>query len=84
MLPQYLAQYYYMMDGGDWGWGLAMMLFWTVVAFLVILLVARSVNGNERQDTKAKADDVLDIVRQRYAKGEISKEEFDHLKKDLQ
>lgn len=85
MLPLYIAQYYNgyhnMMDGGDWGWGLLMMLFWVVVIVLVTVFVIRGQRShNGAGDTSG---DALEIAKKRYAKGEISKEEFEQLKKDL-
>jgi len=68
------------MGNGWWAFGgISMMLLWIGVVILVIwgvMKIARS-NGSE---TKS---DALDIAKERYAKGEISKEEFEQIKKDL-
>ena len=82
MLPTYVAQYYNrpMMDGGDWGWGFLMMLFWAVVIILIVVLIVRGFGSNHADSSKS---DALDIAKERYAKGEIKKEEFEQLKKDL-
>jgi len=66
-----------------WGWGLGMMammfLFWALVIIGLIVgirwLVGRG--RGERPNT------ALEILRQRYARGEINKEEFEAKKKDL-
>ncbi len=67
-----------MMFFGGW-----MMIFWVVIIALivwgVIVLVKR---GSSTSDTSQKHDP-LDIAKERYAKGEISKEEFEQIKKDL-
>ena len=66
-----------------WGWGIGMMatmfLFWVV--FIVGLIVAiRWLLGKGRERAP---DSALEILRQRYARGEINKEEFEIRKKDL-
>jgi len=66
-----------------WGWGMGMMammfLFWVV--FIVGLVVAiRWLLGKSKE---AKTDSALEILRQRYARGEINKDEFETKKKDL-
>lgn len=85
MLPQYIAQYYNgyhnMMDGGDWGWGLLMMLFWAVLIVLVTVFVVRGLHTHD--NSGSTSGDAVEIAKKRYAKGEISKEEFEQLKKDL-
>jgi putative membrane protein len=53
-----------------WGGFLALFIWWTT---------KRSKRDGERE-TKSNA---LDIIKERYAKGEISKEEFEQIKKDL-
>lgn len=79
----FLAQTYYpMMDGGDWGWGLLMMLIWALVVIAIVVLLIRGLSGGSNNQT-GKDDDGLAIAKRRYAKGEITKEEFDQLKKDL-
>jgi putative membrane protein len=67
-----------------WGaWGLGMMfmtfLFWALLIVGMVLL-ARWLLGQAR-DTRT--DSALEILRQRYARGEINKEEFETKKKDL-
>ncbi len=66
-----------------WGWGIGMMammfLFWVV--FIVGLVVAiRWLLGKSREQ---KTDSALEILRQRYARGEINKDEFESKRKDL-
>ena len=69
---------------GMWGvWGLGVMLL--ISAFWVAVLVA-FVLGLRWLFAQAKAtrsDPALDILRQRYARGEIGKEEFEVKKRDL-
>ena len=75
--------YYYgpMMNGSDWGWGIFMMLFWVVVLVAIIYVVVRLLKSHEA-GTNQKSNP-LDIAKERYAKGEITKEQFEQLKKDL-
>lgn len=54
-------------------------IFWGVVIALVVWGIKKT---TERGDTNEKKNP-LDIAKERYAKGEISKEEFDKVKKDL-
>lgn len=66
-----------------WGWGIGIMammfLFWVI--FIVGLIVAiRWLLGRGRE---RPPDSALEILRQRYARGEINKDEFDAKRKDL-
>ena len=68
--------------GTGWGWafgGFFMILFWIGLIILIAWVVMKIVKGNSTE-TKNVA---LDIARERYAKGEIAKEEFEQIKKDL-
>lgn len=69
---------------GAWGWlgPLMMLLFWMLAIGGVVLIVRawwpRSA-GPRQGDESA-----LDILRKRYARGEISHEEFDEMRRDLE
>ncbi|MFD1578819.1 SHOCT domain-containing protein [Ramlibacter ginsenosidimutans] len=66
-------------NGGGWGWfGLGHVLWW-VLLFGGLLLLARSVaaGGSKRTDT------ALDILRERYARGEIDEAEYQARLKQL-
>lgn len=80
MLTQF-AQYY-MMDGGDWGWGLLMMFVWILLIVLVVVLLFRG-TGVLHGNNHTPGEDALAVAKRRYANGEITKEQFDQLKKDL-
>jgi putative membrane protein len=66
-----------------WGWGLGMMammlLFWTIVIIGLVIGIRRLL-GKGREE---RSDSALQILRERYARGEINKEEFEARKKDL-
>ncbi len=70
-------------DGWDMGngWWIVMMvmmvLFWGAIIAVVVWGI-RQFTGDRRQDRSA-----LDIARERLARGEITKEEFDRIRGDL-
>ena len=72
-------------DGGyyGWGWGMGffMVIFWVLVIVGIVYLI-RALIGTERKGIKEES--ALDVLKKRYAKGEISKEEFEEKKRDIQ
>lgn len=56
--------------------GFGMLVFWVIVIFLFFSLF-----NNQKSENKETA---LDILKKRLAKGEITKEQFDSLKKTIQ
>ena len=74
------------MMGGGWGgfgW-IFMIIFWGLIIAGLILLIRWLVGlSRSRTPYNKDRDSALEILRQRYAKGEIDKEEFDQKKKDL-
>ena len=71
--------------GGMWfGW-----IFWVGIIALVIWLLFNQSNRNrdyyqhQSPPQPPKQESPLDIIKMRYAKGEITKEQFEQMKKDL-
>ena len=71
------------MEGYHYGYNWLMMLFTLIfsavcvgaVVFLIVWLVGRTKPGG--------GENPLDILKTRYAKGEITKEEYERMKQDL-
>lgn len=69
------------MFGGMWfGW-----LFWIVLIAVIVWAIVRFNNRNLPTNSTniVEKETPLDILKKRYAKGEITKEEFERTKKDL-
>jgi len=69
--------------GYEWGMGgfgwIFMIVFWVLVISGVVYLI-RLIAGAE----KGKKDETpLDILKKRYAKGEITREQFENMKDDI-
>ncbi|MGB8317640.1 MAG: SHOCT domain-containing protein, partial [Ignavibacteriaceae bacterium] len=69
---------------GFWfGW-----VFWVAVIGLIVYLIVNQGNKNRQYHlpppTPPYQDSPLDILKRRYAKGEINKEQFEQMKKDIE
>jgi len=64
-----------------WGGGFMMILWWGLILIALIFLVKWILGQQAR--TQGKDNSALEILKRRYAQGEISKEEFEEKKKDL-
>ena len=70
-----------------WGWAwmgmgwLTMVLFWGAVIWTVVWVVRRL--SDRPQAESGEQPSALEIVRERYARGEISRDEFEQLRGDL-
>lgn len=58
--------------GGIW-----VILFWGAVIWLTVWLI------NQNKDKLSFQKKPLDIIKERYAKGEINKKQYDEMKKEL-
>ena len=75
--------FYNMMDWGVFGW-IFMVLFWILLilgGIEVVRVIFRSERDNRNDGPKSKTP--FEILKERYAKGEIDKNEFEEKKKDL-
>jgi putative membrane protein len=67
-----------------WGaWGVGMMLIVLLFWALVIVGIVLAIRWLVTQGKEPRADRALEILRERYARGEIGKDEFEARKKDL-
>ncbi len=78
-----------MMWGNGYGYGamwfgwLPMILFWIVFIFVVVALAKWLFGSSPRHDWHV-GKSALDILKERYARGEIGKEEYEQKKRDLE
>ncbi len=73
------------MGGYGWGWGgmgLGMLLFWAILIVGIVMLV-RSSRGSGAWGKDEREKSALDLLKERYARGEIEREEFEQKKRDL-
>ncbi len=68
-----------------YGFGYGGMFMWIIFLVVIGLLVYFIVQAQKpKGQTSAQGETYLDILKKRYAKGEITKEEYDRVKKDLE
>jgi len=59
-----------------------MIIFWILIIVLIVYLI-RGEMGSSHKQLGHTGETSMDLLKKRYAKGEITKKEFDEIKKDL-
>jgi len=78
-----------MWHGHGYGWwgllvgGLVMVLFWGGIIFSVVWAAKAVFQKGHQFGEEGKPTSALDILDQRYAKGEIDKETYQEMKADI-
>ena len=70
---------------GSWGGGL-MMLFWPLVIGGIVLLgiwLLREAGSARPTSSSSRGETALDILKQRYASGEITREQFEQMRREV-
>ena len=72
--------------GHVWGWGMgfgmiSMVLFWVLVILGIVVLVKWI--GGSSASAPPPSRTAFDVLKERYARGEIDKPEFEEKKRDL-
>ncbi len=76
-----------MWDVGAHGWGwigigaVHMLLFWALIVLAIVALVRYLSRTSSTDDKPDKSP--IDVLKERYARGEIDKQEFEEKKRDL-
>jgi putative membrane protein len=68
---------------GGWFMGIINIIFWVVVIIGVFYLIKYLSSSSKQSGQPTGTDSALDILRERYARGEINREEFEEKKKVL-
>ncbi len=74
-----------MMHGGNFGWGMGlgwiyMIVFWAAIFTAVIYLVKLV---ERKSESAIRHETPLDVIKRRFAHGEITREEFERMRDEL-
>ena len=75
-----------MMGGWGMGWfgGIFMILFWILILIgLVFVIRCLFQTTSKKGESSQHGSRAIDILKERYARGEIDKVRFDNMKRDL-
>jgi len=74
-----------MMEGWGMGWFVIifMLIFWVLVIVGLVSLIKWLIQTTSREKSEAGGGRVLDILKERYSRGEIDKREYKEMRKDL-
>ncbi|ANU26256.1 SHOCT domain-containing protein [Planococcus versutus] len=70
-------------SGMDWGMGGGFLMFFLLLVIVGAIVYYVMKNNNANRSQKNTGDDAMEIAKKRLAKGEITTEEFEEIKKTL-
>ena len=65
------------------GWGFFGIFFWIIVIVGIVLLVVWLNRKQVKNQSSNSDESALNILKKRYALGEISKEDYERMKKEI-
>ena len=68
--------------GGGW-MGAGMWIFWILLIVVVVILI-RALGGRGADSRAERRESPLDVLKARYARGEIDEEEFERRRRELE
>ena len=76
---------YGMMDGFGGGWFMSIfgVLFLVLIIWPVVALIRGAAWYRDPDSSYSRPDSALEVLKRRYARGEISREEYEGKKRDL-
>ncbi len=74
-------------DWGGWGWGpgfgwIFMILFWAMIILGIVALAKWLLSAGSPGSSASQQP--LDILKQRYARGEITRDQYEQMRRDLE
>lgn len=75
-----------MMGGWGMGWfgGIFMIVFWILILVGLVMVIRWLFQSNSKKgDSDHRGSRAMDILKERYARGEIDKTQFEGMKRDL-
>ncbi|ACB08969.1 MULTISPECIES: PLB family transporter [Thermotoga] len=70
-----------------WNWGgVIMMIFWAVILVVLFAFLFRWLGGERHEKTEGRTSNkkALEILKERFARGEITEEEYERMKRRIQ
>ena len=64
--------------------GILMLLIWILIIWFIIWIIRKAFMHSGRKWMPMNDENPIEILKKRYAKGEIDKKEFEERKKDLE
>ena len=78
---RHMGDWGHMMGGGMFMWILFLVIIVVAIYFILQSTKSRSSDSSSKETPRETA---IEILKKRYAQGEITKEEFEKMKKDLE
>jgi putative membrane protein len=66
-----------------WFGPIMMLLFWGLIILVLVLVVRWLWGASQKKPAEMRPESPIDILKRRYARGEIDREEFEQKRKDL-
>ena len=73
-----------MHEGFGMGFGVFMWLFWIIVIVVIVLVVKMLIGKNKTTSSTIRSKTALEILEERYSRGEIDHSEFEQKHRDLE
>ncbi len=80
----YPRGWHMMNDWGHMSWGYGGVFMWLIFLILIGAVIYFVVRGEKWMKRGGSDESALDILNKRYAKGEITEQEYKKMKKELQ